>query len=422
VSTQRLRTIFKDVLIMAATGVATLLVVEAILRFLPVATAPPVEPPTAMNPIQRYAPNTPYTWSLGWDFYAVIRGTSNSQGFLANYDYDAKATTPLVAVVGDSMMEALHISFVDSLTGRLQRALGSRGRAYVFAQSGAPLSQYVAYAHHACTVYKPDRLIVSIVGNDFDESVSTKRLRDGFFHLYERPDHGFDHKLTPWHPPSFVERVSRNSSLALYFARNLSVRSLGSWFRPSAGNSDTERTNATTGQNSGRPAEKAPSEVEQSIENAPNEVAQPVETIPNELKQYVGMTPAAASEQRLDEGYRVIAWFLDALPQQACLESRNIILIVDAPRPHIYEAITLAYARTSYFGKMRHSLIEQAKARDFKVIDLEPVFLASFAADGQRFEYPTDPHWNPHAHEVVAAATLEALASWLPLISQRSNR
>src|SRR5947207_7889538 len=155
-----------NALIAVVSTVFALAMLEIVLRLLPVASAPPVQPPTADNPIQRYAPNQPATWSLGWNFVNVVRGHSNAQGFLADYDYDPTASTPLVAVAGDSFVEALRVAFAETLTGRLAAALGARGRAYVFAQSGSPLSQYVAYAAHACAVYRPERLVVVVVGND----------------------------------------------------------------------------------------------------------------------------------------------------------------------------------------------------------------------------------------------------------------
>src|SRR5215204_7445009 len=271
---QRLRSAFVNLLVVGASVGITLLAFEIVLRLLPVAWSPPVVPPTAANPIQRYAPNTPYTWSLGWNFYAVIHGRSNAQGFLADYDYTAADTTPLVAVVGDSYVEALRVPFAETLTGRLQAMLGKNGRAYAFAQSGVPLSQYVAYAQHACAVYRPQRLIVVIVGNDFDESVVEHRRRDGIYHLYPNPDGSFDYRLTPLPEPGFMERVLRHSALALYLARNVGVTNVIGWFRPNAANAQTD---------------------------------------------YVGHTAAAADPARIDEGHRVITWFLDALPQAACL-------------------------------------------------------------------------------------------------------
>src|SRR5438093_3219959 len=114
---RRLRAAPLNLLTVLASVVLTLLVPEVTLRFLPVAQAPPVEPPSADNPIQRYVANTPFTWSSGWDFENVVHGRSNAQGFLADYDYDSAAASPLVAVVGDSYVEALRVPFAQTLTG-----------------------------------------------------------------------------------------------------------------------------------------------------------------------------------------------------------------------------------------------------------------------------------------------------------------
>jgi len=373
------RTILGNALTVAASIAVALVALEAVLRFLPVARAPPVEPPTAENPIQRYAPNRPFTWSLGWNFAMVAHNRTNAQGFVADYDYDASASSPLVAVAGDSFVEALQVPFAESLTGRLQAMLGSRGRAYAFAQSGSPLSQYVAYARHACAIYRPERLVVVVVGNDFDESVHAHRLRNGIHHLYPRPDGGFEFKLTPLPAPGLIERIARNSALALYLVRNVGIANLVPRFAP-----------------------------------APANAAEPV--------RYVGNTLARADPARLAEGERVIAWFLDALPSEACLAPRNIVLVVDAIRPELYDNAALAAARMTYFGRMRATLIAQAAARGFPVVDMEPYFRAAYAADPRPFEYPNDGHWNPRGHAVAAAAVREALAGWPPLAPEDPAR
>jgi SGNH hydrolase-like domain, acetyltransferase AlgX len=363
---------FVNLVIVTLSLAVAVLALEIVLRFLPVAWAPAVQPPTPDDPIQRYRANTPFTWSLGWNFEVVTHKRTNAQGFVADYDYDASAKTPLVAVAGDSFVEALLVPFAESLTGRLQAMLGNRGRAYAFAQSGSPLSQYVAYARHACARYKPERLVVTIVGNDFDESVYPHRLRDGIYHLYPRPDGRFDYELTPPHAVRLPERVARNSALALYLVRNVGVGSLVREFGVAPANA------------AGGPP------------------------------KYVGNTLAAADPARITEGEQVIAWFLDALPREACLQPRDIVLVVDAIRPQIYEEAALGAARDSYFGRMRAALMEQARARQFIIVDTEPHFRAAYAKDGQTFEYRNDGHWNPHGHAVVAAAVREALAAWPP--------
>jgi hypothetical protein len=370
---RRWQLVLGNSLLVAGSIVFSLAMLEIALRFMPVAQAPPVQPPTADNSIQRYAPNASYTWSLGWNFYVVTHGRTNAQGFNATFNYDAAATTPLVALVGDSFIEALQVSFAESLTGRLQAAMGNRGRAYAFAQSGAPLSQYVAYVQHASTVYHPQKIIVTVVGNDFDESVYNHRLREGIYHLYPRSDGDFDLKLTPPPMPGLIERILRHSALALYLVRNVKIANVADWFKPSPAKQG-ERTD-----------------------------------------EYVGQTLAAADPERVAEGERVISWFLAALPQASSLAPRDIIIVIDGMRPELYHTPALAAAQRSYFGQMRAKLVSEAKTLGFQIIDMETVFRAAYAADHLPFEFPTDGHWNSHGHAVVAAAVLQALTDWAPL-------
>ena len=357
----------------------TLIVAEVVLRFLPVATALPVEPPTDKNQIQRYVANQPYTWSFDWNMNNVVRGRSNAQGFLADYDYDAADPRPLVAVVGDSYIEALRVPFAESLTGRLQAAIGNRGRAYAFAQSGSPLTQYLAYAHHACTTYRPARLIVNVVGNDFDESVVTHRRRNGIFHLYPKPDGGFDYRLTPLPEPGLFQRIVRHSALAFYLIRNVGL------------------TNVL---------------MDMGINLALADQAMP---------RHVGHTDSDANPARVEEGNQVIDWFLGALPEAACLPAGDIVLVIDAPRPQVYDAGALAAVQSSYFVMMRNRIIAKARARGFKVVDTEPYFITAYAADHRRFEHLTDGHWNAYGHAVVTAAVLEALSDWAPLATREGQ-
>jgi acetyltransferase AlgX (SGNH hydrolase-like protein) len=368
---KRVRAFLVGVLEVGAGIVFLALAHELVLRFLPVAWAPTVQGPTATHPIQRYQPNQSFTWSLGWNFYVVVRGRTNAQGFVSDYDYDATESKPLIAVVGDSMVEALMVPHAETLTGRLQAMLKGSGRAYAIAQSGSPLTQYVAYAAHACETYRPQRLVVVVVGNDFDESIYDHRLRDGIYHLYPRADGGFDYKLTPLPPPSLLARVARHSALALYLARNVGIT--------------------------------------QVLLNMGISLARAEDS-----NRYVGNTPADASVRRVAEGEKVMAWFLDVLPGAACLAPPKIVIVVDAIRPQIYDDESLAAARLSYFGRMRANLMSQARARGFVVVDMEEAMRADYAGAHQAFEFPTDAHWNSHAHAVAAAAVRNALAEWPP--------
>jgi hypothetical protein len=230
-------------------------------------------------------------------------------------------------------------------------------------------------------VYRPVRLVVNVVGNDFDQSIFAHRVRNGIFHLYPKSDGEFDHRLTPLPPPGLAERILRRSVLALYLMRNVGI------------------TNVIA-----------------------NMGINPAQAEPRQAPRYVGHVDADSNPARIEEGHRVIEWFLRALPQAACLTPNNIVIVVDTARPDVYDAVALAATRASYFGQMRQRLIEQAKARGFRVIDTEPHFIAAYALDGKRFEHPSDGHWNAHGHGVVATAVRDALADWPPLAAAASLR
>jgi len=354
----RWRRALGNLLTVAASTLFALALLEIVLRFMPVATAPPLVPPSAGDPIQRYAPNAHFTWSLGWDFYAVVHGRTNAQGFVADYDYDRTATTPLVAVIGDSFVEALQVPFAESVTGRLQAALGTAGRAYAFAQAGSALSQYIAYIEHAAAVYRPQKFVVVVVENDVDESMYGRRKRDGIHHLYLQANGELELKLTPPLGRNAVEDALRQSALALYLLRNVGVL---------------------------------------------------------QFVQQHGPIPVP-DPARLVEGEQVIAWFLTALPKAARLPPRDIVIVVDANRSEIYgNAVPANLADLQhYFGQMRAKLIAEARTQGFNVVDMEPAFRAAYARDRVPFESRTDRHWNRYGHAVVAEAVRNALGTWSP--------
>lgn len=53
---------------------------------------------------------------------------------------------------------------------------------------------------------------------------------------------------------------------------------------------------------------------------------------------------------------------------------------------------------------MHSEIMSKAVIRGMTVIDLDPLQRERFARDRQRFEFPTDSHWNGHGHGVLADA------------------
>jgi|RhiMethySRZTD1v2_1073278.scaffolds.fasta_scaffold46649_3 hypothetical protein len=94
------------VLAIAFNVTACLLFAEIVLRFLPVATGMWAMPVNAENPISRFTPDRAFLFSRDWNFSLVNRGRINNDGFVNDENYAENDPRPLLAVVGDSYVEA----------------------------------------------------------------------------------------------------------------------------------------------------------------------------------------------------------------------------------------------------------------------------------------------------------------------------
>ena len=139
-----------------------LLVLEATLRFLPVSDSLRTQPVNAANPVYHFEPNRDVLRSQGWNFEMVNRVHVNNAGFVNDQDYVADDPRPLLAVVGDSYVEALNVPPSETLHARLARAAGGKARVYSFAASGAPLSQYPGQTHEISLPQGAARQAISV--------------------------------------------------------------------------------------------------------------------------------------------------------------------------------------------------------------------------------------------------------------------
>ena len=89
-------------------------------------------PVNAANPILHFTPNRPFVNSLGWNMHNVVRGRVNNAGFVNDQDY-VRDGPPLIAVIGDSFIEAQMVAYPQTLQGRLAAALAAEFRVYSFA-------------------------------------------------------------------------------------------------------------------------------------------------------------------------------------------------------------------------------------------------------------------------------------------------
>ncbi|MHB1218308.1 MAG: hypothetical protein ACYC1L_08945 [Alphaproteobacteria bacterium] len=338
--------------------VGTLIVAEIVLRFLPVNEGLRAQPVDAANPIFRFQPNRTSTWSEGWNFESVNRVHVNNDGFINDQDYDPSMSTPLLAIVGDSYIEAGMVPFPETIGGRLAADLRGRGRVYTFAASGAGLPQYLVWADYARRRYHPDAFVINIIANDFDESLWHRGQSPGFHHFQRMPD-GTAVLRRVDYQPSFWRLLLRHSALAMYLITNMKVQQLLNFSVQSLGAND---------------------------------------------KRWSSNIPYESSEIAFADYRWAVDSFLDALPAATGVDADRIVLVFDALRPDMYDPVLLPEAERGTWGVMRAYVMQQARTRGIGTVDLQPVFAESYAREHRRFEFPHDGHWNGLGHELAAQA------------------
>ncbi len=334
---------------------------EIVLRFLPVTESFNSMPVDAPNPVFRCQPDRTVSWSAFWNFSMRNVVRMNNFGFASNIDYAPHATRPLLALIGDSFVEALAVPWPQTGAGRLHEALAEQARVYAFAKSGAPLSQYLIYAEYARQNFYPQALIVVVVANDFDESLLAYKRSPAGFHYLARDTLGQTLLQRVDYRISFWKKLVRRSALGMYLTVNLEVSRLYYLARHYL-----------------------------------------------TREKFVGNTLAGADSLRVAQSQWVVDNFLSLLPEKSGLAASRILLVIDGIRPQLYDEESRRAATSSYFGIMRQYFLEHAAIHGFEVIDMQPLFINHYQRHGRRFEFPRDNHWNSLGHALFAEAVLRS--------------
>ena len=135
-----------------------LMLAEIVLRFMPVPTSLYVLPVTPENPIYHFTPHLNFTYSKDVNLRLARHGRTNNDGWVNEQEYQKNDPIPLLAIIGDSYIEATTVPYLQTAQGRLAETLKGRLRVYSFAASGAPLSEYLMYAQYAVSKFKAEGL------------------------------------------------------------------------------------------------------------------------------------------------------------------------------------------------------------------------------------------------------------------------
>ena len=308
-------------------------------------------PVNERQPIARRVPDRQFTWSRDWNFSIVNTVRINNAGFHSDVDYEADAPGPLLAVVGDSYVEAFHVPWRRSCAGRLATLLEPAARVYAFSQSDAGLGQYLAWARHARDAYRASGLVFVVIGNDFHESVAEFGGRTGRYKFVDRGDRLSLERID--FNPTLAYRLARRSALVRYLEHNLVLR-----YRLAR-----IRRIWSPGDDPARPG-----------------------------YHYLNEHTFSASK-------RVVDAFFDLLPAYSGLGRERIVFVVDGLRPALYDDERLEAARGRYDDVLRRYFLANAERRGYETLDMQPRFIAHHRKHRRRFEWPQDHHWNALGHE-----------------------
>jgi len=185
----------KSLLLFVGSTLLWLALAEGICRLLPVHTGYEVQPVDAANPIVRFHPNRDFLFSRGPLLTNVNRGHVNNYGFVNDQHYETGDKRPLLAVIGDSYIEAGMVPYPLTLQGRLAGQQNGNRRVYSFGSSGSSLLDYLYYAIYARQQFGAEWLVINVVGNDFDEMLLRYKQAPAFHYFAEAPDGGLSPML-----------------------------------------------------------------------------------------------------------------------------------------------------------------------------------------------------------------------------------
>ena len=357
----------------------TLVGIELVLWFFPVANSIVLPQPPAIVTFPHHRTNADFVYSRGWTFELSNRGRTNNFGFVNDQDYDPADGRPLTILIGDSYVEALMVPFPQTAMGRMQRTVGGTRRVYSIGMSGAPLSQYLWWVKYACDLFKPKLLVISVVGNDFDESFLRYKMKSGGaapFTYFE---------LTKAGEPTYRTVVYKQSHASplhkLASTLGLGNLAIVRYVRTNAPNLEHQLSVLFQNWN-----------VQLGVTT--------LDARPS--PRFVGNVPARVPDTRLKDAQMAVDLFFSELARKSCLPPDRVALTVDGMRQGIYNPALAEAFQSSYFGRMRNYFLTQARSRGYFAIDLHDAFARDFSREHRKFEFPTDGHWSAYGHKIVA--------------------
>ena len=333
--------------------ISVVLLLEVIFRILPTSDSLKLKKVNIDYPIMRFEENRDVTKQIGFNFKHVNVKHINNYGYASDKDFQKKElqTKPIIAVIGDSYVEALQVKNKDTFHAILDKGLLSND-VYPIGISGSPLSQYIAFSRYAAEQFSPRLYIFLIIENDFDESFKKVKNAPGFHYFNET-----EQLTLAEYNPSIIKQIARKSAFVRYLYLDLKIQT----------------------------------QINRLFKN---------EYVPKEIQTNTSMN-------FLKLGLEAINKFLDNI--KVLTGTSKVIILLDGDRSSIYNG-----EMRRNINKPVNILYEKLKElsiniQNVEIIDLHNFFLNDWKENGKKFNYDYDYHWNEYGHAVVAQILLEKI-------------
>lgn len=329
---------------------AVLLLLEGVIRVLPVIEGTYAAHPRMHWPVHTMIPDSEYTSSTSWNLRNVQRGRINNYGYASPHDYqpDPDGERGEVAVFGDSYLESLMNPYRDTLSGRVNEHLASPRTVLNFGMSGAELPDYLGTAELVGREFSPEWAVFLITAGDFTRGFNAA---PGYYEWDLK--HSPPIRLVPELQRSTLSKYLRTVGLVRYLRGNLIFRP-GEFLK---------------------------------FQRGADHVAGKVTCRDGILSKQ--------DEQLVDA-------FVAGLPAALRLPPARLIVVFDADRKAIYAGQTPGCQTREQLAQQR--LAQQLESAGIHVINSEPIFRRHFQSGlGPLDRAPLDAHWNPAAHRLIAA-------------------
>ncbi len=277
----------------------------------------------------------------------------NNMGWNYPVDYYPQEGRKLIAVIGDSFIEALEVDSDRKYPFLLREMLLPEYEVYAFGRGGAPLSQYLHVSRYVREHFDPEILVFNICYNDFVESVyELNPIQSYYMQLSITDDRDIseimpepDYSHYQYRP--FIRFISENSAVIRYFYSNLRLRSLI--------RDRKDRRDDLEGNIFFRKAEEEK------------------ETVMIAADYIIGRIAQENSDRR-------------------------VIFIMDGPREAIYSS-SVAESRITWMNEMAGSICER---HNVEFIDLTGYMAEDYMENKRKFNSEINHHYNEYGHLFVS--------------------